>query len=196
MIYLILRKERIQILLKKAAIYIGNWIWNQLSIEQKEKTKNNNMDLIEIQNRIKIVLLYIAISVTLLMFGSFTGMWIELALSLVSFAFIRSWNGGHHFSVDVCYIITISVILGAIPLSYIVGEYPTIVLVIALLLNLKLAPFKKDTKHHFAKKTISIILCVLSFYINDIFLTMWFLLGFDLIKSSKRTVESDAGECS
>lgn len=182
-------------LLKKAAIYTGNWIWDQLSIEQKEKTKNNNMDLIEIQNRIKIVLLYIAVSVTLLMFGNFTGMWIELGLSLVSFAFIRYWNGGHHFSVDVCYIITTSVILGVIPLSYIVGEYPTIVLVIALILNLKLAPFNKDTKQHFTKKTISIILCVLSFYINDIFLTMWFLLGFDLIKSSKRTVEKDDGAC-
>lgn len=188
MVYLVHRKGIIKVPLKRAALNLGNWIWDHLNDEQKEKAKNQKLDLIEIQNRIKIILLYIAITLTLLSFGWITGLWIELVLSLISFSFVRWWNKGHHFSVDACYLVTIGVIIGVIPLSYIIQEYQTIVLAIAVTFNMIFAPFNKDSKHYHIKKITSIALCVLSFYINEIFLAMWFVLGFDLIRA-KRTVD-------
>jgi accessory gene regulator protein AgrB len=176
------------VLLKRAALYLGNWIWGRIENETKEKVKNKNLDLIEIQNRLKIILLYIAVTLTLLAFGWITGLWIKLGLSFISFAIIRWWNGGHHFSVDACYFVTIGVILGVIPLSYIIQEYQTIALIAAVTLNIVYAPFYKVTKNYYTKKITSIILCILSFYINEIFLTMWLVLGFDLIRV-KRTVD-------
>lgn len=175
-------------LLKRAAMHIGNWIWDNINDDTKEKMKNRNLNLIEIQNRLKIILLYIAVTLTLLSFGWITGLWKELLISVFSLIFIRWWNGGHHFSVDTCYLVTIGVILGVVPLSYIIREYQTIVLVVAVMLNIVYAPFNKDSKYYYIKKTTSVTLCILSFYINDIFLAMWFVLGFDLIKT-KRTVD-------
>jgi accessory gene regulator protein AgrB len=174
------------LLLKRAALHIGSWIWNQLENETKENIKKQNNDLTEIQNRLKIILLYIAVTLTLLIFGWITGLWLELFLSFISFAFIRWWNGGHHFSVDICYFLTIGVILGVIPLSYIVQDYPTISFITAIVLHSIFAPFNDESKHFYTKKIISLLLCVMSFYVNEILLSMWLVLGFDLIRVKRR----------
>lgn len=169
-------------MLKQSAIYIGSWIWNQLEEEKKEELKNKNINEIHIQNNLKIILLYISVTLTLLLFGWITNLWLELLISFLSFAFIRWWNGGHHFSVNWCYLVTIGVLLGTIGLA----SFEEVVLgawMVALVMQVMFAPYRS---RNLLKKTISVIVCAASYFISDITVMMWFVLSFDLINWRNR----------
>lgn len=168
-------------LLKRTAILLGNKLWKNLNEVQREKLKISEIDVYEIQNKIKVVLLYISVFATLIAFGITTNRWMDLTISFISFLFIRWWNRGHHFSVDVCYILTVSVIIGSVVIEEYTSAYMIIFLFVSLVLNLVFAPFESIKKHYYTKKIISLGLCTISFFCSDIVMIMWFLLSFDQI---------------
>ncbi|MFD0587713.1 hypothetical protein ACFQZE_06840 [Paenibacillus sp. GCM10027627] len=168
-------------ILKKSALYIGEALWTVFDDEQKRILESKNIHLSIIQNKLKLVVLYISVSMTLMLLGLIADVLLEILLSVCSLCFIRWWDSENHFSVDVCYIVTISVILVTITLSEVIPEsHLVIVLLLVLLVHLI---FKRPRNFlDLRKKMITFLLILISYFINSIFLIMWLVLIFDIFK--------------
>jgi accessory gene regulator protein AgrB len=169
-------------MLDRLSVFITEWLHNNSS----------NTDYDKLENKIKVLLIYLLLFPTLLIIGLKFNILGELSITTISMIVLRLWNGGHHFNtVDICFTITlISLILPSIIVHYLF-EYISIITIFSFILIWFYSPFdpQKDKKTLYVKKLVSLAICIIFSFISPIISTTIFVQSIDMIKLKHGSVQ-------
>ncbi|MEX2460028.1 MAG: accessory gene regulator B family protein [Paenibacillaceae bacterium] len=175
-------------MLHKLAIVISKTLYDSLNDEKKLQHQKNGLDYKNLENRIKVLLIYFSLFVLLLIVGLTLHIERELFWGTLVFAIARIWNGGHHFeSTDLCFLVTATVLLLIQVFNYYFSEYAPFLALVSFLLNAIFAPFhhKKGKTHFYFKKAVSLLACVASLWMGTLVIFAIFAQSIDLIHKPK-----------
>jgi hypothetical protein len=185
MVYLIQKSGGGKNVITELSKSISSLIYNNLDIETKTRYIDQGIGIIDLEKRLKVIFIYILLFPILALAAYITNGYYEIGLSVIFVSLIRIWNGGHHFKPDICLIVTSGVILGIPLIAYLLQGHILILWLIAMIPNILLAPFDKQTNKAKIKKIVSVCVCFSAYFINDLLTVSFFVLSFDLIKWGK-----------
>jgi accessory gene regulator protein AgrB len=169
-------------MLERLAVFITQWL----------HTNSNNTDYDKLENKIKVLLIYLLLFPILIIIGLKFNILGELCITTIAMIFLRLWNGGHHFhTVDSCFTITLlSLLLPSVIVSYLF-EYISIMNIISFILILLYSPYENKNNKKSIKKLVSLAICIIFSLISPIISTTIFIQSVDLIKLKHGSVQEE-----
>lgn len=175
-------------MLDNLATWIANNLYNSLSDEQKKEYEEKKKGQKNLLIRVKFLMILILLIIFLVPIGYILSIEKELFIGSIVFFFMRYWNNGHHFkTTDKCFVVTISAVL-LIPITvHFLGQHILILSILSFISILIFAPFRKqDTRKKFYfKKVVSLIVCVVGYFLGSIVVAAIFIQSIDLIHNIK-----------
>ncbi|GAV11378.1 accessory gene regulator B family protein [Paenibacillus sp. NAIST15-1] len=169
-------------MISKLSKKLAKYLFSNIDENDMTRFANKGYDIVELESRLKVLFIYMFMIPIIIIESAFTGLWMENLISLVIVFGLRVLNKGHHFSPDVCLIVTTSIIV-SVPLisEFLNNDLLKLNIVIITIILYILFPEQLSTKNYH-KKFISIILCVFGYYLIDLLLAALFILSFDQLK--------------
>lgn len=172
-------------MISKLSKKVAKYLFNSIDKDDMARFAKEGYDIIELESRLKVLFIYIFMTPIIIIESTFTGFWFENLISVIVVFSLRALNKGHHFSPDVCLVVTTFIIL-SIPvlsefLSYDLLKLNIIIITIILYILFPVC-FNSNNYH---RKIVSLGLCFIGYYFIDLLLSALFILSFDQIQLKK-----------